>query len=175
MSSGKIKAALPLLAAAFLLLAFGAPAAAQIKIAVVDVNRVVNECKAGVRAQAEIKQRLERLQAEVGKMSEEFQRLQQDFQKQEAVLTPEARSVKERELGEKYNLLNQRQAQAQQEMAEAERKALLPIMENLRTELKNLGGRENYAAILDTRTLPYFDPKLDITNKVLGIYDKAHP
>ena len=145
------------------------------KIAVVDANRVANECNAGKRAQAEIKQRFERLNAELSRLNEEIQKLSVDLKKSAALLKPDAKLKKEQDLEAKFRTLNDRRRDAQREMMEAERSALNPILENLSALLKEMGGTEDYTVILDTRTIPYYAPQVDITEKVLSIYNQRYP
>ena len=149
--------------------------AAPAGVGVVDINRVVSEVNAGQRAQADIKQRFDSLTAEIGKLGEELQTLQQNYQKQVSMMTPEARAQKEQELEAKLRVFNERRMAAQKEIAEAEKTALDPIIEKLKVILQNIGKQRNLAMILDLRTVPYFDSSVDLTSEVVGIYNKANP
>lgn len=164
-----------LFAAMILSMVFVAQASAQTGIAVVDVNKVVSECKAGQRAQTDIRQRFERVNAEITKLGEELQAMQQDFQKQVSMMNDSAKAKRQQEIEEKFQAFNQRRMQAQQEIADAERTALSPIVENLKNILDGIGQRNKYAIILDLRNVPYYAPKIDITKEVITAYDRAHP
>lgn len=164
-----------LLAAIFVSVLLAGQASAQADMAVVDVNKVVSECKAGQRAQTDIRQRFERINAEINKLGEELRSMQEDYQKQAAMMNDSAKAKRQQELEEKFQAFNQRRMQAQQEIAEAERQALSPILENLKVILDGIGQRKNYAMILDLRNIPYYSPKIDITKEVIAAYDRAHP
>ena len=163
-----------LLMAGIIILVFSAQASAQTAIVVMDFNKVVNECKAGQRAKADIKQRFERLNAEIAKMGEELQSMQQEYQKQAPMMNESAKLKRQQELEAKLQVFNQRRMQAQQEIAEAERDALSPIMTNLKVIIDSM-AKNKYQLILDTRNIPYYSPSIDITSDVIKAYDRAHP
>lgn len=163
-----------LLFAGILSLIFIAPAKAEAAVAVVDVNKVVSECQAGRRAQADIKQRFERLNAEIAKLGEELQGMQQEFQKQSSMMNESAKLKRQQEIEAKFQAFNQRRMQAQQEISEAERAALAPLLEKLKEVIDNI-GRNKYELIVDSRNLPYFNPKIDITSEVIKAFDRAYP
>ncbi len=163
-----------LLFAGILLLVFTIPASAASTVAVVDVNKAVSECKSGRRAQADIKQRFERLNAEISKMGEELQAMQQDFQKQAAMMNDAAKLKRQQEIEAKFQTFNQRRMQAQKEIADAERAALAPILEKLKTIIDTI-GKGKYDLILDARNTIYCNPAIDITAEVTKALDRAIP
>lgn len=164
-----------LCAAMIISVMFCSQASAQTAVAVVDINKVVSECKAGKRAQTDIRQRFERENTEINKLAEELQAMQQDYQKQVSMMNESAKTKRQKEIEEKFQAFNQRRMKATQEITEAERQALAPIVENLKAILEDMGKRNKYAVILDLRNAPYYAPSIDITQDVIKAYDRAHP
>jgi outer membrane protein len=101
--------------------------------------------------------------------------MQQDYQKQFSMMTPEAKVQKEQELEAKARVFNERRMAAQKEIAEAEKAALDPIIEKLKVILQNTGKQRGLAMILDLRTVPYYDSSIDLTSEVVAAYNKANP
>jgi outer membrane protein len=150
-------------------------ARAEGQIVVVDMERAVNECAAGKRAQAELKRRAEKLEAELKGLGDEVQRLSQELEKTAPLLKPEAKLAKERELERKVRLFNDRKRDAQQEIREAQRDAFAPILREMGKVITDLGTRQGYSLILEARTALYFPKSADVTPQVIAGYDKTHP
>ncbi len=166
-----------LILAALLCLAWLAPAKAHAEggVAVVDMERAVNECAAGKRAQADIKRRAEKLEAELKSLSDEVQRLSQELEKTAPLLKPEAKLAKERDLERKVRLFNDRKRDAQQEVREVQRDAFAPILREMSKVINDLGARSGYALIMESRAALYAPKSADITAQVIAAYDKQHP
>lgn len=151
------------------------PARAEGQIVVVDMERAVNECAAGKRAQAELRRRAEKLESELKGLGDEAQRLKDELEKTAPLLKPEAKLSKERELERKVRLFNDRKRDAQQEVREAQRDAFAPILREMTKVINDLGTRQGYSLILEARTALYAPKSADVTNQVIAAYDKLHP
>ena len=84
-----LRAVLPA-ATAFVLLLLGSPAAAQVKVAVVDVQRAVMQTEDGLRAQATLKKLFDNRQQELNKKQADLQKQKEDIDKQSRVLSQAA-------------------------------------------------------------------------------------
>jgi outer membrane protein len=82
----------PLLAAALAALVslFGASASAQMKMAVVDVQRAVMQSEDGLRAQATLKKVFDSRQQELNKRQTDLQKQKEEIDKQKTVLSQAA-------------------------------------------------------------------------------------
>ena len=60
--------------------------AADIKIAVVDMQRALNECDAGKKAKDQVKAKFEKAQDQLKKQREELDRARDDFDKKALVM-----------------------------------------------------------------------------------------
>src|SRR5882757_11295635 len=77
-------------AIAILLSFFGKTATAEMKVAVVDVQRAVMQTEDGLRAQATLKKVFDSRQQELNKKQNELQKQREDLEKQQKVLSKEA-------------------------------------------------------------------------------------
>lgn len=166
-----------LIFAALLCLAWLTPAKAHAEsgIMVVDMERAVNECAAGKRAQADLKRRTEKLELELKSLGEEIQRLGQELEKTAPLLKPEAKLAKERDLERKARLFNDRKRDAQQEWREAQRDAFAPILREMTKVINDLGARNGFSLVVESRVALFYPKSADITAQVIAAYDKQHP
>jgi len=150
-------------------------AQAQGTIAIVDMEKAVNETNAGKRAQAELRRKADKLQAEMKALGDDVQNLRKDLENTAALIKPEAKLAKEREFERKVRLLNDRKRDAEQEIREAQRDFFNPILQNLGKIINDIGTKGSYGMILEARTALYFPKSIDITSQVIAAYDKSHP
>src|SRR5215831_2005856 len=72
------------------LLSFSKPAAADVKVAVVDVQRAVMQTEDGLRAQATLKKLFDNRQQELNHKQDDLAKQRDDIKKQEKVLSQQA-------------------------------------------------------------------------------------
>ena len=152
-----------------------AMAAAEGKIAVVDMERAVNNSKEGKRAQAELKRKAEKFEAELKKLGEDVQKLRAELENTAMLLKPEAKLGKERDFERKLRHFRDRQRDAKAEMAEAQREAFAPILQKFQKVIREVGAAGNYALITESRAALYAPKSADVTNQVITAYDKKFP
>ncbi len=175
MSFSKCKASVIAAVVLFIAVVWTAPAFAQGQVAIVDMERAVNECSQGKKAQVELRRKAERLEAELKALSDEAQTLRKDLENTAMVLKPEAKLAKERDFERKTRQLNERNRDAQQEIQEARRDAFAPILRSMQKIITDLGTKGNYLVVLEARTALYFPKSADITAQVISAYDKTNP
>lgn len=144
-------------------------------VAVVDMERAVNETAAGKRAQAELRRKFEKLQSELKVLNDEVVNLRKDLENTAVLLKPEAKLAKEREFERKASLLNNRKRDASQEVNEAQRDAFAPILQEMSKIIGDLGTRNGYTLIMEAHGPLYYAKSVDITAQVIAAYDKLHP
>ena len=151
----------------------GETRSAELKIASVDIQKAVNECNAGKEAKKDITKEVEKFQRLVADKQKELQTLKETLEKQAAMLNPEARAAKEKELqgkardfqrwGEDYqNELNQKRAEKERAISSA-----------LQKVIQKLGADEGYTLILERNEaiVLYATKTIDITDRVIKLYD----
>ncbi len=97
----------------FMILAAGqAWAAPPVKIAVVDLQKAVSECREGVAARAAVLKKADELAASLKKLGADLEKAKADFEKGSSKLSREARSEKERQLQKLAREFQNRQQEA---------------------------------------------------------------
>lgn len=158
------------LAAIFALAA--APAAfAQMKFAVVDVQRAVMENEDGLRAQATLKKYFDKRQQELDKKQAELQKEREELEKQQRTLSPEAFEKKAAEWQKKMVELQTTFLEYNKELQQKEKELTQPILQKVTTVLRRLATDEGYDAILEKATVPYVRSDLDLTDRVIKLYN----
>lgn len=163
--------------ACLLTAAFALPslAFAQAKIGVVDMEEAVNNTKAGKRAQAELKRKVEKYEKELKTTRDKIQKLQKELENSAMLLKPEAKITKQRDLERMVRQFQERQRDASQDMNAAQREAFKPILQKMRGIISEIGKKGGYALVTETRTVLYAPNSANITNQVIAAYDKANP
>ena len=170
MTRSRIRFALAvLLSAAFLL---AAPiASAQMKIAVVDVQRAVMETEDGLRAQARLKKLFDRRQHELDARQDELKRARDDIEKQSKVMSKEALQRRMNEWQQSMAELQAVFMEFNKELQKEQNKQTQPILNRVLSVLRQVAAQEGYDAILERNAVPYARTDLDITDRVIQRYN----
>ncbi len=168
------RGSLTLAVAAALVLGLACAGMAATKVAVVDMQRAIRECKAGKRAAAQLRKRKAELEAELKALSEKLTKLRKELENTAMLLKPEVRLKKQRAYERMLRRFNDRRQEAQQELIEAQRDALGPIQQRMLKVVREIGAARGYSMVLDARFLYYFPRSVDITAEVVAAYDKKY-
>ena len=149
-----------------------AAGAENIKIAVIDTQKILNTSTYGKSAKAEITKKVEELTADLKKRDAELAELQQKLEKEALVMGPEMREEKEREFRIKVGDFKALEKKYKQEMGELNLKLSSQIQADVITIVNEIGKKEGYQLILEKGSLLYSDGSLDISDQVIKIYDE---
>ena len=61
----------------------------------------------------------------------------------------------------------------QQEKEQANQSTLKPLFMRLQKVLLDYASKNGYTAILEAQTLPYYDPKIDVTSAISAEFDRS--
>lgn len=122
-------------AGAAFLLASSPVGAAELKIAVVHIQKILNECDAGKKEKVELESRFAELKKKVDAKEAEARKLKDDLDKQKVVLGKEKVKKMEEDLQAKVKDFQKLAAESQKEMEarqeESQRKVLVVIEKEL--------------------------------------------
>jgi outer membrane protein len=163
------------------LMIYGASApsgsAQQLKIGYVDVVRLKQDYSEFREAEAQFEKYMAVLQARADSMQLEMQQMMDRLEKQDLMLTEQAKNEIRNNLLEKqneYQSFVNRVMGTEGEAAQKEFELSKPIIEKINTVIKLIALKGNYAYILDSTagTVLYGDEKYDITEQVLAELNK---
>jgi outer membrane protein len=150
-------------------------AAADVKFAVVDIQKFQENSVAFQKIRADIKARFDALQKKLDQERDALMKLDEELKKQSMMLSLDAQEDKKRELEKKRRYYKYLQEDFTQEIKALEVDAIKKTMKELETVVKDIAKKDGYTLILEKRTLGlmYYDPSVDITEKVIKGYDKT--
>jgi outer membrane protein len=146
----------------------GGVAKADQKIAIVNIQRAIEDTAEGKAAIGTLKGEVDRKQKEIESKKEELKKLDEELAKQEAVLKPEALQKKKQELQQKFGALQEAAMRAQRELAEKEMKITGPLQEKVLRAIAQIAQRDRFTLVLraDMVLWPQ-QSEMDITNEVI--------
>lgn len=151
--------------------------AQQLKIGYVDVVRLKQEYKEYQQAEAQFQKEMAVWQAKADSMLAEMQELSDRLEKQNLMLTEQAKSDIREKLLVKQNeyqmFVNQVMGQ-DGEAEQKERELSKPLIDKINTVIKLIALKGNYTYVLDSTagSVLYADEKYDLTNQVLAELNK---
>ena len=151
----------------------GKTAAAQMKVAVVDVQRAVMQTEDGLRAQATLKKLFDSRQQELNKRQVDLQKQKEDIDKQKTVLSQAALQKKVDDWQKQMVELQTTFVEYNKELEKKQKELTDPIFERVLGAIKRLAGTESYDLIVDRATVAYSRSDLDLTDRVIQLVNGA--
>jgi len=155
-----------------------APAAAQaVKVGVVDLQKFQKNSKSFQKASLSVKKKFDDMQQKLNEERNALTKLEEEFKKQSMMLSLDAQEDKKRELEKKQRHFKFMYDDFTQEMKDTEMDAVKKVMKELEKIVEKIAEKEGYTIILERRTLGllYFNPTVDMTDRVTDAYDKQNP
>lgn len=149
------------------------PAPAAVRMAVVDVRRAVLETEEGLRVQASLKKLFDSRQQELDQKQLQLQKDKEALDKEiQAKKTPQDALQKKLENLQKTAAeLQGLTYDYQREMSRKEAELTTPILNKILGLLKRLAATEGYDMIVDKSVVPYFRSDLEVTDKVIQMFN----
>ncbi len=143
-----------------------------IKIGVVDLQRVLDGSVAGKQAKEKFQAEVKRAEADLLKEKEQLERLQTDLEKKTRLADDEEKRDLERQFQQKYRNYVGAAEDSQAELRQREDEMTRRIFDDLRELIVGIGKKEGFTLILEKSRTLYFGAAIDITDKVIDVYDK---
>lgn len=159
---------------AALLLSMWAPRIyAQVHIAVVDLQRALNETEDGRRAKARLKRLFKQRQQELDKAQGELKTLKEEFDEQSDALSDTARQERLDAIQKQFVELQSTYVEYQRELAEKEAEMTQEIIARMETILRRIGQEESYTLIVERNEggVIFVPGNLDLTDVVIQRYN----
>ena len=162
-------------AVAALVMAAAMPAAAQAKVAVIDVQRVVAESDPGKEAIQKLKAISDAKVQEGQTLQQEMATLQEQFNKQRYTVSEQRLAEMTKELEDKNIAIRRFEDDAKRELEEARRRELGGLEEQILPIINQIGQDEGITLIFNKfqSGLVYADEAVDITDEVIRQFNTA--
>jgi len=167
------KTLLPLCACLALLAGATLCRAAELKIGYVDIQRAVQDSKAGKSANEKFTVEANKVRDEILKEKEQIEQAAEMLQKQSAMLTEDVRRSKELDMARRQRDYERMVEDQKNELQLKEAQLTGEILEELIPIVRDYGTKHGFSIIFERseRVLIYADPALDLTDKIIAIYD----
>lgn len=164
------------LVAALLLSAMAPKLYAQAtRIAVVDLQRALNETEDGRRAKARLKRLFKRRQQALDKRQQELKALKEEIERQKNVLSREALQKRVEEYQKAFVELQSTYVEYQRELAQKEAQLTREIIARMERILRRIGQSEGYTLIVERNEagVVWVPRNLDLTDVVIQRYNRG--
>jgi outer membrane protein len=150
-----------------------AQAHAQSKIAVVDTQRAIMETEDGLRAQATLKKVFDNKQRELDKKQEDLQKQREDIEKQRDVLSKAALAKRVDTWQREMMALQGVFVDYNKELQKKQGELTQPIVQKIMGTIRRLATQEGLDLVVDKQAAPYVRSDLDVTDRVITIYNQG--
>jgi outer membrane protein len=162
-------------ALALLIAAVAVPAAAQNKIAVIDVQRVVTESDPGKEALGKLKQLSDAKVEEGRALQTDLAALQDQVQKQRFTLSEDKLAEMTKQIEDKSIALKRFEDDAQRDLNAARQRTLGGLEQQIMPIINTVGEEQGFTLIFNKfqSGLVYADQAIDITDDVIRRFNTA--
>jgi len=160
---------------AVIMMAMAMPAAAQAKIAVIDVQRVVTESDPGKEVMQKLRVLSDAKAQEGQALQQKMATLQDQFTKQRFTVSEARQAEMTKEIEDAQIAIRRFQDDAQRELQEAQRRELGGLEERILPIINQVGQAEGYTLIFNKfqSGLVYADEAVDVTDRVIQMFNTA--
>jgi outer membrane protein len=141
------------------------------KIGFVNTERLLREAPLSVKAQKRLEKEFSVREQDLQKMAKQARDLQAQLDKEGVTMSETDRKNKERDLSSLNQTLQRQGREFREELNQRRNEELSLIQEKARKAILEIAKNEKYDLIIEQAV--YFNPKLDITDRVMkGLGDK---
>ena len=147
------------------------------KIGLIDFKKILETSGAGKAAQAEISVEGKKMEAVLKQKGEEIQNLEKTLEREQMVLSKEAREERQRDVRIKINDFKNLQAKYRVDFKKLESRIIKQIEDEVFDLVEQIAKDKDYFLVLEKRAggVIYFKEAMDITASVIEKYDKQVP
>lgn len=140
--------------------------AADLKVGVVSVERILTEAPQVDAVNTTMLERFGTQRDELKNLETEITKMQENYKRNELVMTEDKLNDLKKEIIGKIQLLKQREAVLTQEVTTVRNQELAVLQQQVRGIIDDIAKKGKYSLVL-SEGVAYADDKLDITDKVL--------
>lgn len=164
-----------LLTACFILVLAATARAAELKIGIIDLQKVVRTSDSGKSALDKLKDQTKEMKDNLDKQKAQIDKMRADMEKQSLVLSQEAKMDKEMQLKRQLRDLQDNFQNFQRKMKVEEERLSKPVLELIGQVVQDYGKKNGFSLLMDGRGagVLFANDAVDVTNEVLVEVNKA--
>jgi len=152
-----------------LLLSCSISLAKDIKIGVVNTEKILRESAPAIRAQKKIEKEFLMRDEQLKKVAAQVREYQEQLERNSKGITEEERRVKERELASLTRQYQRTQQQMREDLSTRQNEEYGLILERVNSAIKMIAEKEGYDLILQLQDSVYRSQRIDITRQVIEV------
>jgi outer membrane protein len=148
--------------------------AEDLKLGYVDLQRALNDSKAGQEAKEKFKGEVDKAEKVLERRKNEVEKLKDELEKKGLLLNDDQREALERDYRDKLREFERAYKDSQQELQIKDRQLTGRILEDLRQVIFQIGEQGSYTVILEgNNTVVLYGAKaIDLTDTVISAYNQ---
>jgi outer membrane protein len=146
----------------------------RVKIGFIDIQRAISDSNAGKRAKERFQAQVKKAEAELLKEKNELERLKADLDKKGPLMKEDERRNLEGDLQRRYVNYQRTMTDQQQELRQKEGALTGDILKELEKIVNEIGKSDKFTLILERSQILYSDQGIDVTNKVIEVFNSRN-
>lgn len=152
-----------------LMLAVATGVSADTKIGVFSFERIIQQAAPAQKADRKIKDEFSKKQGELQRLEQQVKELGADLEKNEATMSEADRNKKQNTLRDLNTKFQRLQREFREDLSARRNEETGKLNELLIRAVKQLAEAERYDLIVQGDELPYVNPRVDVTDKLLKL------
>ena len=155
-----------------------APASrSTIRIAYIDVQRVLARSSAGVAAREQLEREKAVMQREMDAKRQELEKLRDELEKKGPLMTADVRRERQEQFERKRRDAARQMDDFQKELEKKDQTLLQRVLQDLTGVSERVGKERGYYMVVEKRgaSVLYASPDADLTDEIIRAYDQQAP
>ncbi len=144
------------------------PASAEMKVGFLDVSRVAEESPQYAEARKSLQRELEKRENDLRAKAEQLSKLEEKFKRDSAVMGESELQRLERDILSRQRKLKNSRDEYRDELSLRQNEERKKLLREVAEVVRKIGKEEGFDLILTPESVAYFNPKIDISDKVLS-------
>ena len=144
------------------------------KIGTVNFQKIFDNSKAGQKVKEEIKKEGLRMEEDLKKQGDEIATLKEQIEQGAGVMTKEAREEKKWQYDRKVDDVKALKRKYDRQIQELQMRLVNTVRKDVLKIIQDFGKKEGYLLIIEDLNTVYSPETLDITDKVIQLYNESY-
>lgn len=149
----------------------GVSTAADAKIGLIDTQKIMRESNAAKKARDILSKDLEAKRAQYKGEEDQARKLEEELKRDSQNMTPAARQEKAEKLEKEIKELGRLKSDLEEDFRRKDAELARKIIGEIGEIVKEFTKKEKYTVILEKRYIVAADDAIDITDKIIRLYD----
>lgn len=146
--------------------------AKDLKIGVVDVEKIYSEFEKSKQLKDEIQNKRTEKQIELSKKQAELKKLKDEYEQKKSKLKDEEKKDYEKRINDLTLEINTYVRLTNQQLIDENRRKTQALLNEIAKVIQDYATKNGYDLIVDKKSLPYFSSSFDISDEIIKILNK---